>query len=83
MGHTEIKEEEDSITVQFNGKGPAGVMLSVVKKESNRVFVKACIDNPSVELPLKPNGKIDVGGALGTARIFEYYKRKWNNRKGI
>jgi molecular chaperone Hsp33 len=27
--------------------------------------VKACADNPRVELPLKENGKLDVGGAVG------------------
>lgn len=83
MGHTEIKEEEDSITVQFNGKGPAGSMLSVIEKESNQVFVKAYIENPNVELPLKANGKIDVSGALGTARILKHYKRKFNHRKRV
>lgn len=74
MGHTEIKEEEDSITVQFNGKGPAGTMLSVIQKENNQVFVKAYIENPTIELPLKSNGKIDVSGALGTAGYLNIIK---------
>lgn len=74
MGHTEIKEEEDSITIQFNGKGPAGIMLAVVEKEANQVFVKACIDNPGVELPLKSNGKIDVSGAVGTSGYLNIIK---------
>lgn len=74
MGHTEIKEEEDSITIQFNGKGPAGTMVSVVEKEEGKVFIKAYIENPLVELPLKENGKIDVSGAVGTAGFLNVIK---------
>lgn len=66
MGHTEIKEEEDSLTIQLNGKGEAGSLVSVVEKENNEVFIKTYIENPGVELPLKSNGKIDVGAAVGT-----------------
>ena len=29
MGHTEIKEEEDSLTIQLNGKGETGALVSV------------------------------------------------------
>jgi len=66
MGHTDIKSEEDSLTIQLNGKGEAGALVSVVEKENNQVYIKTYIGNPSVELPLKPNGKLDVGGAIGT-----------------
>ena len=38
------------------------------------MFIKAYIDNPSVELPLKSNGKIDVGGAVGTAGYLNIIK---------
>ena len=74
MGHTDIKSEEDSLTIQLNGKGEAGSLVSIVQKENNQVFIKAYIDNPSVELPLKPNGKIDVGGAVGTAGYLNIIK---------
>ena len=65
MGYTDTKENEDSITIQINGNGPIGSMICVVRKEENISKVKACISNHLVELPLKPNGKIDVGGAVG------------------
>ena len=74
MGHTDIKSEEDSLTIQLNGKGEAGALVSIVQKENNQVFIKAYIENPSVELPLKPNGKIDVGGAVGTAGYLNIIK---------
>ena len=65
MGFTEIKETEDFLTVQLNGKGPMGTLISIVRRESFTSKVKVCTDNPHVELPLKPNGKLDVSGAVG------------------
>ena len=65
MGHTEIKEKEDSITIQIKGNGPVGAIVSVVKNNGNISEIKSYIENPLVELPLKENGKIDVGGAVG------------------
>lgn len=75
MGHTEIKEEEDSLTIQLNGKGETGALVSVVEKENNQVFIKTYIENPSVELPLKSNGKIDVGTAVGRAGYLNIIKK--------
>lgn len=66
MGLTEIKDEEQSITIQMNGKGPMGTLLAVVKRNNNTSKVKVCADNPHIELPLKENGKLDVGTAIGT-----------------
>lgn len=65
MGFTEIKESDDYITVQLNGKGPMGTLISVVRRDVCTSKVKVCVDNPHVELPLKSNGKLDVSGAVG------------------
>lgn len=65
MAHTEIKEESDSITIQLNGKGETGPLVSIVKLDGKKAIVKGYIENPNVELPLKENGKIDVSGAIG------------------
>lgn len=65
MGFTEIKDTEDYLTVQMNGKGPMGTLISVVRREAFTSKVKVCTDNPHVELPLKQNGKLDVSGAVG------------------
>ena len=65
MGLTEIKEKDDLITVQMNGRGPAGSLVSVIKFEDNISKVKAYISEPHTELPIREDGKIDVGGAIG------------------
>ena len=66
MAHLEIKEKTDSITIQIKGTGPIGSMVSVCNLENEKMAnVRMYVQNPHVEIPLKPNGKIDVGGAVG------------------
>ena len=57
-----LKNRDDSVTLTFKGDGPAGVIMAVADYFGN---VKGYIENPAVDLPLKPNGKLDVSGAVG------------------
>ena len=57
-----LKSEGDRITLTLNGGGPAGPLCAVAGPDGN---VKATIEYPEVELALKENGKLDVGGAIG------------------
>ncbi len=66
MGLTEIKEKEDSITAQINGRGPVGSIVSVIKRENQKSYIKLYVENPNIELPLNEKGKIAVGQAVGT-----------------
>ncbi|GHU69057.1 33 kDa chaperonin [Clostridia bacterium] len=52
----------ERLTLTFHGDGPAGPLVVC----TGTGVLKASIDEPSVELPLKPNGKLDVGGAIGS-----------------
>ena len=57
-----LKSDGDRITCTINGGGPAGPMCAVAGPDGK---VKVTIEHPEVELKLKPNGKLDVGGVLG------------------
>ena len=56
-----LKGARDSVTVTIKGGGPIGTLIAV----SIPGQVKACLDNPQAELPPGPEGKLDVGGAVG------------------
>ena len=58
-----LKDKDDSVTVRINGGGPVGTLTAVSDSMGN---VKCCCDNNIVEIPLKSNGKLDVGGSVGT-----------------
>lgn len=61
MGYM-MKNDNDKLTININGGGPIGTILTV---SDNSGHVKGYVDNPDVDLPLKANGKLDVGGAVG------------------
>lgn len=75
MGLTSTKESGDSITAQIKGTGPCGIIVGIAKRDENISKVKMYMQNPFVELPLKPNGKIDVGGAVGDRGYLTVIKR--------
>lgn len=62
----QLKNTNDKLTVQFKGDGPAGEVLVTAYGDGR---VKGYISNPEVDLPLKSNGKLDVGGAIGIGTL--------------
>lgn len=64
---TLLKDEHDSLTVSFRGDGPAGrIMVSADWKGNVRGYVQ----NPRADLPLRPDGKLDVAGAVGKGQLY-------------
>ena len=61
LGNT-LKGDDDSVTVRINGGGPIGSIIVVSDSAGN---VRGYAQNPQVDIPLKPNGKLDVGAAVG------------------
>nr|WP_319488097.1 Hsp33 family molecular chaperone HslO [uncultured Caproiciproducens sp.] len=57
-----LKKENAAVTLKINGGGPLGTVIAIADSHGNS---RGCIDNPAVELPLKLNGKLDVGRAVG------------------
>lgn len=58
----ELKGEDASLTLQFNGDGPIGSIVCVSDHEGN---VRGYVGNPVVDLPLNSVGKLDVARAVG------------------
>jgi len=61
-----LKAEKDKITLQITGDGPIKGILATSDSLSN---VKGYAVNPDVEVPLRADGKIDVGSAIGDGNL--------------
>ena len=57
-----LKEDNGSLTIRINGGGPIGSIIAV---SDSKGYVRGYVTNPAVDLPLRSDGKLDVGGAVG------------------
>lgn len=60
-------EKENTVTVGIHGDGPLGKLLAVSDYYGN---VRGYVQNPSADVPRKPNGKLDVGAAVGAGTLY-------------
>ena len=56
-----MKGDKENVTVTIKGDGPMGTLVAV----ADHGKIRACADDPKVELPLREDGKLDVGSAVG------------------
>ena len=61
-----LKGEGSSLTLQIKGDGPLGKILTVSDNMGN---VRGLVDNPFVDIPLREDGKLDVGSAVGMGTL--------------
>lgn len=61
-----LKGEDDMLTLQIKGDGPAGI---ITVTSDSKARVKGYAGNPRVELPLTEDGKLDVKTAIGKGTL--------------
>ena len=61
-----LKEDKALVTLQIRGDGPAG---GITVTADSHYHAKGYVNNPHVQIPLKPNGKLDVSGAIGRGTL--------------
>lgn len=63
----DMKEENAALTIRINGGGPLGGIVAVSDCDGN---VRGYVGNPATELPLRSDGKLNVGAAVGRDGMF-------------
>lgn len=57
-----LKNQSDKLSVTISGGGPGG---KITVCGNGQLDMRGFIDNPQVNLPLRADGKLDVGGLVG------------------
>lgn len=66
MMGTMMKGDDDVLTLRINGDGPIG---SITVTADSKADVKGTVGDPNVLIHAKPNGKLDVSGAIGAGTL--------------
>lgn len=62
LSHVLLKNPQDRATLRLRGDGPLGGVIADAGLDG---AVRGYVTNPNASLPPRPDGKLDVGGALG------------------
>ena len=58
-----LKKTHASVTIKIDGGGPAGTLVAIADGNGN---CRGYMEHPEADVPLKPNGKLDVGTLVGS-----------------
>ena len=58
-----LKKDDACVSLKVNGGGPLGSVCALADSDGN---CRGFVEHPEVDLPLRADGKLDVGGAVGT-----------------
>lgn len=61
-----LKEDDANLTLQMRGDGPLGMLVVVADSEGG---VKGYVANPTADLPLREDGKLNVGAGVGKGTL--------------
>lgn len=67
-----MKEDQGRITVEVSGGGPLGRVVAEVRPDG---AIRARVQHPSVDLPLRSDGKLPVGQAVGPEGYFRVWRQ--------
>ena len=62
----DLKNDRDTLSITIAGDGVGG---KITVCGNGKYQMRGSMMNPKADLPLKPNGKLDVGGCVGQGRI--------------
>ncbi len=62
LSHVLLKNPQDRVTLRLRGDGPLGGVIADAGLDG---AVRGYATNPDADLPPRPDGKLNVGGALG------------------
>ena len=57
-----LKGENDVISIQIKGNGPLGTIIATA---DSKLRIRGYVTNPKVDMPLREDGKLNVGEAVG------------------
>ncbi|NLG09149.1 MAG: Hsp33 family molecular chaperone HslO [Deinococcales bacterium] len=66
LSHVLLKDHRDRVTIRIRGEGPLGGVIADAGLDGS---VRGYVQNPDVDLPLRDDGKLDVGAAVGKGEI--------------
>ena len=66
LAHVLLKDHRDRVTIRVRGDGPLGGVIADAGLDGS---VRGYVHTPHADMPLRDDGKIDVGGGIGAGEM--------------